>query len=88
MPQIWEPVLGRFRLPAEVIWASVVCRSQPPAIHFSVSPLEITDAQMPLARGRVVPTTDPRSMEVISKSLSGRAINSHKKPRTVAGPGI
>jgi hypothetical protein len=32
-----------------------VCRSQPPAMSFSVSPLEITDAQILYASGRDVP---------------------------------
>jgi hypothetical protein len=36
---------------AVITWASVVCRLLPPAKHFSVSPLEKTDAQIQLTRG-------------------------------------
>jgi hypothetical protein len=35
-----------------------VCRFRPPATHFSVSPMEKTDAQILFARGGKVPTTD------------------------------
>jgi hypothetical protein len=40
------------------------CRLLPPTQRVSVSLLEKTDAQIPLTRDRVVPTTGPRSMEV------------------------
>jgi len=40
--------------------ASAVCRSLPPTMCFSVSPLEKTDPQIPFTRGRDVPETDPQ----------------------------
>jgi hypothetical protein len=45
------------------------CRSLPPAIRFSMSPMEITDAQMPLARGRVVPTAVARRIPYLGDAL-------------------
>jgi hypothetical protein len=43
---------------------TLMCRSLPPTLRISVSPLEKSDAQIQMARVGFVPTTDPRSMEV------------------------
>jgi hypothetical protein len=40
-----------------------VCRTPPLTNHFSVSPLEKSDAQILLARGRVVPVTDTDNLK-------------------------
>ena len=40
-----------------VITRASVCRSLPPTLRISVSPLEETDARIPLTRGRDVPET-------------------------------
>jgi hypothetical protein len=47
--------LCRYRLLAVIVWVSVVCRLLPPAIPFSVSPLEKTVTQKWFARGGKVP---------------------------------
>ena len=40
-----------------------MCRSRPPTIQITVSPLEKTDAQILLARVSYVPTADTRHMK-------------------------
>ena len=37
---------------------AIMCRSLPPAMHFSVFLLEKADSQVPLTRGREVPNID------------------------------
>jgi hypothetical protein len=41
-----------------IIWASLVCRSRPPVIRFSVSLMEKTDAQIQFLSGGNVPEAD------------------------------
>jgi hypothetical protein len=43
---------------------SVVCRLLPPTHRVSVSPMEIADARIQLARGREVPKEDPQLAEL------------------------
>jgi hypothetical protein len=45
----------RYGLLAVIIWASGVCRKSPLVTCFSVSPMEKTEAQIQLTRGRVAP---------------------------------
>jgi hypothetical protein len=44
-------VFGAVRAIVKTIWASVVCRTQPPTNLFSVSSLEKTDAQIQFLSG-------------------------------------
>jgi hypothetical protein len=41
-----------------------MCRSLPPAMLFSVSPIEKADAQIPFTRGREVPETDAQPVVI------------------------
>jgi hypothetical protein len=67
-----------------------MCRLLPPAILFSVSLLEKTDAQILLARVSYVPTTDTGSIRIVGNHQQGsgcvfthslgqkRSLNIHK----------
>jgi hypothetical protein len=59
-----------------IIRASVVCRSLPPTLRISVSPLEITDAQIIYASGRDVPLRD----------TGGFYVGSNLRPVSVIDP--
>jgi hypothetical protein len=59
---------ARYLLLALKGWVSGMCRLPPPATLVSASPMEKTDAQIPITRGRVVPTADPCSKKVRRQS--------------------
>jgi hypothetical protein len=63
-PQCQWPRETESRVNELVVSVFVQCRKPPPTIRFSVSPLEITDAQIQLARVGFVPETDTRSIKV------------------------
>jgi hypothetical protein len=61
-----------------ILSVSVVCRSRPPTMRCSVSPLEKTDARNPLTSGRVVPRrdTDAMSFQQRNESIGTRNVSS------------